>query len=131
MWGLVAFEIRVTPYSDTRCRGLLISHKISFFFTFFVKFKCNFIIWPISSFKLKTRTNWIGQKFFQFFWNVKLLKREKVLNRQNLQMGGSRHSTGKGQFNITTRQWNICCIFKLQAMTGFLLSALCLDYSLK
>lgn len=116
LWGLVAFDIRVTPYSDTRCRGLLIAQKNSFF-TFFVKFKCNFSIWPISSFKLKTRTNWIGQKFFQFFEMSKFWNEKKFWIDKICKMGGSRHSTGKGQFNITTRQWYIFCIFKLQAMT--------------
>ena len=119
MWGLVAFEIRVTPYSDTRCRGLLIAHKISFFFTFFVKFKCNFGIWPISSFKLKTWTNWIGQKFFQFFEMSNFWNEKKFWIGKICKMGGSRHSTAKGQFNITTRQWNICCISKLLAMRLF------------
>ena len=120
MWGLVAFEIRVTPYSDTRCRGLLIAHKISFLHFL----QSSNAIWVYGLF---LHSSWrLGQielvkSFFSFFemsnfWNEKKFWIDKICK-----MGGSRHSTAKGQFNITTRQWNISLYFKLLAMRLFTL----------
>ena len=40
--------------------------------------KCNFSIWPISSLKLKSWTNWIGQKVFYVFFKCQTFRmREK------------------------------------------------------